>query len=153
MVVLTLSCIAGVLFLSACSSFDPFGRGGDRSRELVGPTWQLTSLRTQAGETRPVETLIGRPDTLLSYTLTFAADGQLGGVADCNRYGADYVVPAGGSLSVSSLYATEQHCGEGTGESLYVEGLAGAVAYEVDGEVLHIRSEGEGRLWFEHGAD
>lgn len=141
--------LAGGLLLGGCSLFGADESGADR---LVGPTWQLTSLRTPDGDATPVDSLVGRPDSGAVYTLDFRNDGRLGGVSDCNSYGANYVARDDGALSVDRLASTQKYCGEASRESLYLEGLAAADAYEVDGEGLRIRFEGEGLLRFGRGA-
>jgi len=141
--------LLGGLLLGGCSLFGTDENGADR---LVGPTWRLTSLQTPDGDTRPAEALVGRPDTSAAYTLEFKEDDQLGGVADCNRYGGDYAARDDGALSVDMLVSTEQYCGEASREPLYLDALSSADAYEVDDEGLRIRFEGEGLLWFDRGA-
>ncbi|MEF8938714.1 MAG: META domain-containing protein [Salinivenus sp.] len=142
--------LAGGLLLAGCSLFGTDESGADR---LVGPTWRLTSLQPPDGDTRPAEALVGRPDTSAAYTLEFRNDDQLGGVADCNQYGGDYVARDDGSLSVGSLAVTQKYCGEASREPLYLEGLAEAARYEVDDGALRIYFDGEGVLRFERGAD
>jgi heat shock protein HslJ len=143
--------LAGGLLLGGCGLFGADGPTGGADR-LVDTRWQLTALRASDGTTTPVDSLIGRPDSSAAYTLKFRQDDQLGGVADCNQYGGDYVARDDGSLSVDMLVSTEQYCGEGSREPLYLEGLAEAARYEVDDEGLRIRFEGEGLLRFDRGA-
>jgi len=140
------------LLLGGCG---PVGTDGpaDGTERLVGPTWKLTELRAPDGPPTPVDSLVGRPDTSAAYTLEFGDDGRLGGVADCNRYGAEYAVQDGGSLSVDSLVSTLKGCGEASGEGLYFDELGDAETFDVHDRVLHLRSEGGSTLRFERGGD
>ena len=138
--------LTGGLLLGGCGSF-----GTDGTERLVGPTWQLTALRAPDGTATPVDSLVGRPDTSAAYTLEFGDDGRLGGVADCNRYGAEYVAQEGGSLSVDSLVSTLKGCGEASGEGLYFDELGDAETFDVHDRVLRLHSEGGGTLRFGRG--
>jgi heat shock protein HslJ len=140
--------LLGGLLLGGCGLVGADGPTGGPDR-LVGTSWQLTTLRAPDGTTTPVDSLVGRPDSSAAYTLTFRDDGSLGGVADCNSYGADYAARDDGTLSVDELFATEQFCGAASRESLYLDALSSADVYEVDDEGLRVRFDGEGELRFE----
>ena len=144
--------LLGGLLLGGCGLVGADSTTGGPDR-LVESPWQLTALRAPDGTTTPVDSLVGRPDTSAAYTLTFQDDGQLGGIADCNRYGADYVARDDGTLSVAELVSTEQFCGEASREALYIEALSEADTYEVDDGALRIYFDGEGVLRFGRSAD
>ena len=139
--------LCGGLLLGGCGLFGADGPTGGPDR-LVDTPWQLTALRAPDGRAVPVDSLVGRPDTSAAYTLPFGNDGQLVGVADCNSYGGDYAARDNGTLLLKVSFVTEVFCGEGARESLYLDALSAADAYEVDDEGLRVRFDGEGGLRF-----
>ena len=139
--------LLGGLLLGGCGLFGADGPA-DGADRLVDTPWQLTTLRAPDGRAVPVDSLIGQPDSSAAYTLTFRNDGHLVGVAACNRYGGDYAARDDGTLLLKVSFVTEAFCGEGARESLYLDALSSADAYEVDDEGLRVRFDGEGVLRF-----
>jgi heat shock protein HslJ len=74
-------------------------------------------------------------------TATFTEDGELRGGAGCNTYRAAYTTD-GGAIEISPPAATKKFCAEPDGvmeqESRYLQALASAERFRVDGGVLQL---------------
>jgi heat shock protein HslJ len=106
-----------------------------QSSELSGTAWVVTGLNN--GKQAVVSTLAGT-----ELTLEFA-DGQLGGSAGCNAYTSTYEV-AESSLTIGAVAATKKLCAEPAGvmdqEAQFLQALATAATYRVEGDKLEIRT-------------
>lgn len=83
-------------------------------------------------------------------TAIFGDGGNLSGSAGCNNYNAGYQI-GGNNLTINQITTTQQTCGEPAGvmeqESLYILVLGSATGFEVQGQMLSIRSA-RGQLQF-----
>ena len=127
MLVFGLALMLGALILSGCSA-------GERSADLAGTEWVLTSLN---GE----EPLEGTEITL-KFEETY-----LSGSMGCNNYGGGrdsgkYAATDRGALAVLQLAVTVQLCSEPEGimeqEEAYIEALRSAETYRVVDDRLEI---------------
>lgn len=104
-----------------------------QSTELAGTSWTVTGFNN--GKQAVVSVLNG---TTLSMEF---ADGQLGGSAGCNTFATTYEV-SGDSLTVAPAAATRKLCPEPAGvmdqEAQFLQALATATAYRVEGDTLEI---------------
>jgi heat shock protein HslJ len=74
-------------------------------------------------------------------TATFSDEGELSGSAGCNTYTATYTTD-GGAIEITPPAATKKLCPDPEGvmeqEAAYLEGLASAARYRVDGGALEL---------------
>jgi len=138
-----LGLIVALLLPGVLVSCGSVGSTGDGDQQLVGPTWQLESLRTAEGESIPRGDLAAGNVTEESFTLAFREDGGFGGTADCNAYGGEFANQNGSRLSLDSLVSTEELCGEQSQEERYLSRLLDVDGYEFRGDVLYLSSEGK----------
>ncbi len=120
---------AACLLVSGLSASDTAGGGANGAPRdpLSGKHWTLVALE---GE--------GIDPALPAVTLSFNADGTLGGFDGCNRYRGAYTV-AGKSLQIpSEMVATRAACGEALTRraSVYANALSRAGSYAVDANRL-----------------
>ena len=113
--------------------------------ELAGTSWTLASL-AENGTMIPV--LDGT-----TVTAIFNADGNVGGNAGCNSYGAGYTVD-GANLTIEPAIRTEMYCNEPPGlmaqEDRYLALLADVASYRIENDRLILAdSEGTDLLVFE----
>jgi heat shock protein HslJ len=105
---------------------------------LTGTAWTVTAYNN--GKQAVVSVL---PGTKID--AAFGADGQVTGRAGCNRYFATYRIE-GGALAIGQAGATRMFCGEPAGlmeqEQQFLTALQSAAAFEVEGDVLTLRSAG-----------
>lgn len=95
---------------------------------LAGTSWTLASLAGENGTMIPV--LAGT-----TVTAAFDAEGNLGGSAGCNHYGAGYTVD-GANLAIEPAVRTEMYCSEPPGimdqEDRYLALLTEVASYRVE---------------------
>ena len=106
---------------------------------LVGPSWQLSTVRGDAP---------GGPGA----SMTFGADGTLGGSAGCNRLTGTFALESGGRITLSPLGTTRMACPAPAAEQerLVLAALADVDRYAVQGDGLVLMSaSGERLLAFE----
>ena len=107
--------------------------------ELAGTSWTLASLAGENGTMIPV--LAGT-----TVTAVFDVDGNVGGNAGCNHYGANYTTD-GATLTIGPAIRTEMYCGEPPGimaqEDRYLALLTQIASYRVEGDRLTL-ADGEG---------
>jgi heat shock protein HslJ len=106
----------------------PEGQPGDAA--LVGPTWQWTVLRQLNGETAVPEPV--------RYTLTFNGDGTVAIQADCGVAGGTYTTASDGSLSIVVGPSTQDSCGAGSLDQVFLGGLGAAQGYALENGALTI---------------
>jgi len=99
---------------------------------LPGTTWQLmTLLMAEDGEV-----LQANPENPQRYTITFAADGAMSIVADCNQVNAGYVLGSAGAITITPDAATLPACtDDGLGEK-FVAALGKVIQFQTDGQSL-----------------
>ena len=117
---------------------------------LAGTSWTLASLVGEDGAMVPV--LAGT-----TVTAVFSADGNLGGSAGCNHYGADYTLKDA-NLFIEPAIRTEMYCEDPKGimeqEDRYLALLANVSTYRVEGERMVLADEaGTDLLVFDRAAE
>ncbi|BBL67995.1 META domain-containing protein [Methanoculleus chikugoensis] len=122
----------------------------DAPTGLAGNTWwTLVSLAGENGTQTPVLDGTG-------VTVTFSAEGSLGGSAGCNHYSADYTVD-GATLTIKPAVRTEMYCNEPPGimdqEDRYLALLTDVASYRMEANRLILAdSDGTDLLVFEKAA-
>lgn len=109
--------------------------------QLDGSAWKVTSFNNNR---HAVIGVIGDPDI----TLVFGAE-EVSGSAGCNRFWASYIYD-GNSITFGPPATTRMACEEAlmTQEQLFLEALASAVTWRVDGNVLDMhRADSERAIW------
>lgn len=99
---------------------------------LVGPTWRAVSLPSPTG---PVAVPAGQ-----TLHVTFGADGQVTGWADCNRMFGRYTLAAPATLAVGDLGQTRMACAPGSLGDAFLQALQQSRIYEVSGQTLTLRT-------------
>lgn len=102
----------------------PDGSGGAGATELPGTSWVIKNLPgTQIGTAVP--------------TIAFGTDGTVSGSAGCNTFNGSYTAD-GSSISFGPLATTKMACPQvdTAVETVFLEGLAGATSWSIDGQVL-----------------
>jgi hypothetical protein len=111
---------------------------------LVG-AWQLQQINRS-------DDMVFLPDVPAGYVVTFAGDGNLTVVADCNDGSGTYQAGADGSLAIQ-LAATNTYCGAGTLSPIFVTYLNAADSYASDDSQLIISFGGDsGTMTFAPGS-
>lgn len=104
---------------------------------LAGTSWTLASLVGEDGAIVPV--LAGT-----TVTAVFGADGNLGGSAGCNHYGAGYTQD-GANLTIESAVRTEMYCENPKGimeqEDRYLALLANVTTHRVESDRLFLSDQ------------
>ncbi|MFI3320182.1 MAG: META domain-containing protein [Rikenellaceae bacterium] len=120
--------VVGALAVGCC----PCRKGSAERVKLESTVWQLSQIGGR-NET-PVED---------QYTLSFAEDGKVGGVAKCNRLTGSYVYNANKSLKFDHMGMTRMMCPPGGDfEDEFAQMLGKVTHYEVDGDMLILLSNG-----------
>lgn len=107
-------------------------RGAER---LAGSTWRV--LRIFSALDGPANPRV--PD---SYSLTFNEDGTLSINTDCSQVAGEYVVGAGGSLSITPRISTLAACPPGSPAEDFAAWLASAKSMQFDETELAILLDG-----------
>ena len=106
----------------------------ETSQELVGTMWDLISFAGQS------------PIAGFTLTLSFEADGQLGGSAGCNSFFGSYTLE-GTTLTIGQMGSTMMACmdnGVMEQESAYLGWLAAATGYTLlDGQLTIHTAQGD----------
>lgn len=101
----------------------------------VGADWAVVAYNN--GKQAVVSLIIGT-----EVTASFGTDGQVTGIAGCNRYFATYELESQ-SLGIGPAGATRRFCAEPEGlmrqEALYLEALQSAATFRLDGARLELR--------------
>ena len=100
--------------------------------------WQLVAFTPANGETVP----IADPSR---YTLQFLPEGELAAQVDCNRGRGSYTAGAG-AFTVTPLATTRMYCGDASHDAEFLQLLASATSYQIDGEGALILSGSAGML-------
>ena len=123
--------LTGLTLAGACSG------GAPEEASLAGVTWGLVSYSNETGTHTALEDI----DVTLNFDME---EKSLGGSAGCNLYGGDYTVD-GSSLTIHSIFNTEMYCmteGVMEQERDYLQALAMAASFDVDGDTLTITGGG-----------
>lgn len=115
------------LALSACAA-------GSDSTSIVG-TWKLTAYGPADAPTPAV------PD--IDATITFDADGKVGGSGGCNSLGGDYTVE-GDQITFGPIISTLMACADPlmNQEGTVVQVMFETASYKIDGNTLTINKDG-----------
>ena len=113
---------------------------------LAGTSWTLASLAGDDGTMIPIV-----PGTTV--TAAFSVDGNVGGSAGCNHYGAGYTVD-GANLAIEPAIRTEMYCNEPEGlmdqEDRYLALLTDVASYRVENDrLIFTDADGNDLLVFE----
>jgi putative lipoprotein len=115
--------------------------GETAPRALVATPWRLIRIETSDDAVTP--------DADETLTIAFAADGRLGGQADCNRFFGPYTLEEGGGLTVGDVAGTRVACPPPSSGDVFLRVLGAVDSFELTGGRLHLRT-GDGRsLTFE----
>jgi heat shock protein HslJ len=118
---------------------------GCSSGSLVGKTWDLSAITTQAPAFQGVVPATDRPN----YTLTFNSDGTFAAKADCNQVGGTYKTNGSNGLTMTPGPSTLAACPEGSYGNQYVQALAKAASYGFANNQLTITLSDGGTLVFD----
>ncbi len=104
----------------------------ETSTALTGTEWQVIEYNN--GRDGLVSVMAGT-----TITVTFGADGHMGGTAGCNGFGAPYTLD-GAKLTIDSLFSTMMFCTEPEGsldpEADFLAALAKTAAYTIEDDRL-----------------
>jgi heat shock protein HslJ len=103
--------------------------------QVIGQQWQLQSYGSVGGTPTP----IAATETL---TLALNKEHSLGGLADCNSYGADYTAGPNSTLTITNIGQTKVYCGNDKWDREYLIALGEAVTWDATPEALHIYYHG-----------
>jgi heat shock protein HslJ/membrane-bound inhibitor of C-type lysozyme len=107
---------------------------------LLGRVWVWEKYQSATGT-------VVTPITPGTYTLTFAADGNMGATTDCNGFGGTYTL-TGNKLEFGSFLSTMMYC-EGSQESEFQGYLSsGHLEVSQSGNELILTQEAGGELHF-----
>jgi heat shock protein HslJ len=111
------------LTLAACSD-----GGGASSTDLLGQ-WRLSAQMPAGGG-------VQTPPAGTAFSVTFAGDGTVGAVADCNRCGGGFTA-GDHTIDVGVMACTRAYCtASAPFDSTYAELLQSASAWRVEGSAL-----------------
>lgn len=120
--------------------FDAGGKAlmtfAQQSASLAGTSWLVTGYNN--GQGAVVGVIVGT-----ELTADFGADGILSGSAGCNRYTTIYEA-SGTNLKVGPVASTRKACADPAGvmeqETQFLQALATATTYRLDGDRLELRT-------------
>lgn len=108
-----------------------------QSQDLAGTDWEVTAYNN--GKEAVVGVLEGT-----SLTASFGGDDTLAGNAGCNQYSGQYTVD-GDQITIGTLASTMMMCSDPAGimdqETQYLAALQSAARYEIEGNVLQLRTK------------
>jgi heat shock protein HslJ len=108
-----------------------------QSQELSGSSWEVISYNN--GKQAVTSVMIGT-----SLTASFGTDGKVSGNSGCNSYSGTYKLNAN-EVAIGPLASTKKFCGDPSGvmdqESQYLAALQSAASYQVEGNVLELRTQ------------
>ncbi len=109
--------------------------------KIIGTQWKLQSIETIGAQVTPV------PGGEI-YTLNVSDRTSLGGIADCNTYGASYTAGANYSIALDAYTMTNAYCGDQSIDQQYMKALNAATSYYATAETLRVFYGGTGVLNF-----
>ena len=128
-------------FISSCCQCRKAGSKGIAS--FAGTEWKLIQWDS--------ETLTNEPNnTYNNYVITFAENGNLSGVGDCNRFSGNYTFDdkkAADKIDIAQLASTRMACPDQSKENAFFETLKSVQRFNIDGDLLILSDPG--RLVFE----
>lgn len=124
-------CIAA----TGCCKCDLFQK--KYGKPLVGTQWQLVQI--EGRDITPSD----------NYTIKFASDNTMSGIADCNRLMAKYTATEKGSMAISNVGSTRMACPDMEQEQRFISVLESTTNYKMDGPMLILISDGEMRAIFQ----
>ena len=127
--------VALALAATACGKCDLFQKR--YGKPLVGTQWQLAQI--EGRDVTPED----------NYTIVFAADNTLSGIAECNRLTARYTVDVEGDMMISDIGTTRMLCPNDEQERRFLDILASVTDFKMDGPMLMLISDGEMRAVFQ----
>ena len=127
--------VALALSATACCKCDLFQKR--YGKPLVGTQWQLAQI--EGRDVTPED----------NYTIVFAADNTLSGIAECNRLTARYTVDVEGDMMISDIGTTRMLCPNDEQERRFLDILASVTDFKMDGPMLMLISDGEMRAVFQ----
>ncbi len=89
-------------------------------------------------------------DSSDGYSLKFHEEGKLSGRGDCNRLMGSYA-ENGGKLTISKVAGTRMMCPDQAMESKFITMLTTIDAFNIDGKLMSLFSNGEQVAIFEAG--
>ena len=108
-----------------------------QSQELSGSSWEVISYNN--GKQAVTSVMLGT-----SLTASFGTDGNVSGNSGCNSYSGSYTLSTN-QVTIGPLAATKKFCGEPAGvmdqESQYLAALQSAASYQVEGNLLELRTK------------
>ena len=131
----SLSIVALAVSATACCECDLFQKR--YGKPLVGTQWQLAQI--EGRDVTPED----------NYTIVFAADNTLSGIADCNRLTARYAADVEGDMMISDIGTTRMLCPNEEQERRFLDILASVTDFKMDGPMLMLISDGEMRAVFQ----
>lgn len=102
--------------------------------DVYGVEWELEAFESWSDGKQTNETDVPAGQR---YTLTFNQDG-LGGINDCNSYGAEYTLGADNGITIFSVLSTLAECGPTSRDGQFGMGLTNAVRYEMNATTLRL---------------
>lgn len=123
------------LSVTACCKCDLFQKR--YGKPLVGTQWQLAQI--EGRDVTPED----------NYTIIFAADNTLSGIADCNRLTARYAADVEGDMMISDIGTTRMLCPNDEQERRFIDILSSVTDFKMDGPMLMLISDGEMRAVFQ----
>lgn len=127
--------VALALSVTACCKCDLFQKR--YGKPLVGTQWQLAQI--EGRDVTPED----------NYTIIFAADNTLSGIAECNRLTARYTVDIEGDMMITDLGTTRMLCPNEDQERRFIDVLSSTTDFKMDGPMLMLISNGELRAVFQ----
>lgn len=127
--------VALALAATACCKCDLFQKR--YGKPLVGTQWQLAQI--EGRDVTPED----------NYTIVFAADNTLSGIAECNCLTARYTVDVEGDMMISDIGTTRMLCPNDEQERRFLDILASVTDFKMDGPMLMLISDGEMRAVFQ----
>ena len=131
----TLIIAAIALSATACCKCDLFRKR--YGKPLVGTQWQLAQI--EGRDVTPED----------NYTIIFAADNTLSGIAECNRLTARYTAAVEGDMMITDVGTTRMLCPNEERERRFIEILSSTTDFKMDGPMLMLISNGEMRAVFQ----
>ena len=115
------------VLVAACC---PCRKGKSLNRSIEGVEWQLKTMNAVSIESD-------------NYRITFADDGKVFGVGDCNRFSGSFTLTDGVLDIADNMAATKMMCPNQQREDRFFQMLAKADAYYIDGSNLMLLHNGE----------
>lgn len=108
-----------------------------QSQDLAGSNWEVIGYNN--GKQAVTSVLAGT-----TITASFGKDGTLSGNSGCNNYNGPYTL-TGSQIKIGPLAATKKACSDPAGvmeqEAQYLAALDTAATYQIEGNVLELRTK------------